>query len=75
MAIKVGTGESNGYSPGAYYRSSAPAVIDVNSEESLQKWETVLKLSRKELLEAVQNFGPYVRNIRIGLKQSDDQAA
>jgi len=67
MGIKVHTGESNGYSPGPYYRSSAPAVIDVNSEESLKKWEEALHLSRKELLDAIEAYGPQVRNIRLGL--------
>lgn len=75
MSIKVHTGESNGHSPGAYYQSSAPAVIDVNSEESLNKWQDVLHLSRKELLDAIGNFGPEVRNIRRGLLSSSDQAA
>jgi hypothetical protein len=75
MGIKVHTGESNGHSPGSYYRSSALAVIDVNSEESLSKWQEVLHLSRKELLEAISQFGPEVRNIRRGLLSSSDKAA
>ncbi len=75
MGIKVHTGESNGYSPGAYYKSAPSAVIDVNSEESLNKWQAVLHLNRKELLEAINNFGPVVRNIRQGLLASTDQAA
>lgn len=75
MALKVGTGDSNGSSPGAYYRSSPPAEIDVNSEESLAKWGVVLKLSRKELLVAINDFGPVVRDIRRGLLQSEDEAA
>ncbi len=75
MALKVGSGDSNGFSPGAYYRSSPLAVIDVNSEESLSKWEAVLKLTRKELLTAIHDFGPVVRDIRRGLLQNEDQAA
>ena len=75
MGLKVYTGESNGYSPGAYYQSSAPATVDINSEESLKKWEEVLHLSRKELLQAVENFGPLIRNIRRGLLESADEAA
>lgn len=75
MGIKVHTGESNGHSPGTYYRSSAPAVIDVNSEDSLAKWETVLQLGRKELLEAIKHYGPEVRNIRRGLRGDSDKAA
>lgn len=75
MGIKVHTGESNGHSPDAYYRSSAPAVIDVNSEDSLTKWENILHLTRKELLEAINEYGPEVRNIRRGLRSSSDEAA
>lgn len=75
MGIKVHTGESNGHSPGSYYRSSAPAVIDVNSEDSLTKWENILHLTRKELLEAINEYGPEVRNIRRGLRSSSDEAA
>ena len=75
MALKVGTGDSNGFSPGAYYRSSPLAVIDVNSEESLSKWEAILRLPRKDLLAAIHDFGPVVRDIRRGLLQSEDKAA
>lgn len=75
MGIKVHTGESNGYSPGAYYKSSSPAVIDINSEDSLHKWEVVLNLSRKELLQAVEKFGPHVSEIRRGLHAEEDKAA
>ncbi len=75
MGIKVHTGESNGYSPGAYYKSADPAVIDIHSEESLNKWQNVLHLSRKELMEAIDSFGPEVRNIRRGLLSSLDEAA
>lgn len=75
MGIKVHTGESNGHSPGAYYRSSAPAVIDVNSEDSLSKWENILHLTRKELLEAINNYGPEIHNIRRGLISVSDKAA
>jgi hypothetical protein len=65
--IKVNTGESGGHSPGAYYKEPALAIVDINSEESLEKWGKVLELSRKELLEAVNSFGPVVRDIRLGL--------
>lgn len=75
MGLKVYTGESNGYSPGAYYQSSDPAFVDINSEESLKKWQEILRLSRKELLEAVNNYGPIIKNIRRGLLNSSDQAA
>lgn len=75
MGIKVYTGESNGHSPGSYYREQNPAVIDINSEDSLHKWEVVLNLTRKELLEAINHFGPEVRNIRRGLYASENKAA
>lgn len=75
MGIKVHTGESNGYSPGSYYRSGPDAAIDVSSEESLNKWQAVLHLDRKELLEAIQEYGPVVRDIRKGLLNASDQAA
>lgn len=65
--LKVYTGESGGHSPGGYYKEPALAVVDINSEESLEKWGSVLELSTKELLEAVKNFGPVVRDIRVGL--------
>lgn len=75
MGLKVHTGESNGHSPGSYYKSAPSAAIDVNSEESLKRWQDVLHLTRKELLEAIHDFGPEVRNIRRGLLASSDQAA
>lgn len=65
--LKVYTGESGGHSLGAYYKEPALAMVDVNSEESLEKWGSVLELSTRELLEAVKTFGPVVRDIRIGL--------
>lgn len=75
MGIKVHTGESNGYSPGTYYKASKQAVIDVKDEASLETWSGILKLSKKELLEAIENFGPVVRDIRRGLRQNQDDAA
>lgn len=71
--LKVNTGESGGYSPGSYYKEAPLASVDVKSEESLEKWGTVLELSRSELLEAVRAFGPIVRDIRLGL--INDKAA
>ena len=73
--LKVHTGESNGYSPGSYYKASNPAVIDINNEESLAKWEGILGLNRKELMSAIESFGPVVRDIRRGLRISHDEAA
>lgn len=75
MSIKVHTGESNGYSPGSYYKAQKQAVIDVNDEASLELWSDVLKLSKKELLKAINDYGPVVRDIRRGLRQSHDEAA
>lgn len=75
MGIKVHTGESNGYSPGAYYKSSGPAIINVNSEEELEKWAKVLDLSKKELLEAIEVYGPEVKYIRLGLRAQKEGAA
>lgn len=73
--LKVSGGDGGGYSPPGYYREQAPAVIDVKSEESLDKWETVLHLSRSELLQAIKDFGPVVRDIRRGLLNQSDEAA
>ncbi len=75
MGIKVHTGESNGYSPGAYYRSSGPAIIDVNSEEEIKKWADVLDLSKDELLKVIEHYGPAVKNIRLGLRSEKNEAA
>lgn len=72
--LKIDNSDGNGYSPPGYYRESAPAVIDVNNEESLMKWEKILDMNRKELLQAVQEFGPVVRDIRRG-RRARDQAA
>lgn len=72
--FKVHSGDSGGYSPPGYSADMKLAKIDVGSEESLAKWESVLHISRKELLSAIQEFGPVVRDIRVGLlsrSQSD----
>lgn len=73
--FKISNSDGNGQTPGYYYKESAPAKIDVNSEESLAKWEAVLHLSRQELLSAVKDFGPFVRDIRRGLRSQNDEAA
>jgi hypothetical protein len=73
--FKIGNSDGNGSTPGAYYRESAPAKIDVNSEESLAKWEAVLHLSRSDLMNAIKEFGPMVRDIRRGLRSQNDEAA
>lgn len=73
--FKIGNSDGNGSTPAAYYREQAPAKIDVNSEESLAKWEAVLHLSRSELLNAIKEYGPTVRDIRRGLRHQDNEAA
>lgn len=74
--LKIENGNSGGSSPPAYYRESAQARIDINSEESLEKWASNLHLERKELLAAIKEFGPVVRDIRRGLLNSrKDEAA
>lgn len=75
MAIKVHNGDGGGYSPPGYYKEPPLAVIDEHSEESLQKWETLLHLERSELLTAIKQFGPVVRDIRRGLLKQSQEAA
>lgn len=65
--LKVYTGESGGHSPGSYYKEPALATVDINCDISLEKWGRVLELSRTDLIEAVNAFGPVVRDIRLGL--------
>ena len=73
--IKVCCGDSGGYSPPAYYREGAEAVIDDSNSESLEKWATILHLSQAELLNAIKDFGPVVRHIRKGLLARRNEAA
>lgn len=75
MGIKVHNGDGGGYSPPGYYKEPLQAVIDVHSEESLQKWGSVLHLERSELLQAINDFGPVVRDIRRGLLKQFQEAA
>jgi len=75
MPIKVGTGDSGGYSPGAYYKASKPAVIDVNDKVAFANWCNVLGLSERELTDAIREFGPRVRDIRLGLRADNGEAA
>lgn len=75
MALKVGTGDSNGFSPGGYYKSSKPAVIDVNDKVAFANWCNVLGLSEKDLLSAIREYGPMVRDIRRGLRAEKGEAA
>jgi len=72
--FKVGPESGNGSSPPLYYKESTPAKIDLSSEESLQKWQDVLHLSRKELLAAIDAYGAEVRDIRRGLRANSDAA-
>lgn len=73
--LRINSGESNGYSPPHYWKGTKPAVIDMNNNESLEKWEAILHLSRSELIDAISLFGPVVRDIRKGLLNSQDEAA
>ena len=74
--LKVDTSESGGYSPPGYRKDMPLAQIDAASEESLAKWESVLHLSREELLSCIKDFGPVVRDIRVGLlHRNRDEAA
>ena len=64
--LKVETGESGGFSPGAYYKEPKLACLDVNNSEDIQKWAKVLGISEGELLDAAKEFGPLIRDIRRG---------
>lgn len=75
MSIKVNTGESGGYSPGAYYKESKLGRVDVNDSADVTKWANVLGISEGELLFAVKEFGPIIRDIRIGRLNRKDEAA
>lgn len=68
-------GDSGGSSPPSYYRESSPGRVDIKCEESLSKWGEVLELSRRELLDAAEEFGPIVRDIRRGLRARQQGAA
>ena len=74
-SIKVSTGASNGYSFGGTYESRQEGTVDVKDEESLKKWSYVLGITKSELVDAVKEFGPIVRNIRRGLNSSQDNQA
>lgn len=74
--LKIENGNSGGSSPPAYYREPPLAKIDITCEENLKKWESVLNLGRKDLLNAINEFGPVVRDIRRGLiNAKEDKAA
>lgn len=75
MAIKVGSSDSGGYSPGAYYKASQPATIDVNNKIALLNWCNILGISEKDLLAAVKEYGPRVRDIRKGLREAQENKA
>lgn len=73
--LSVHSDDGGGYSPPSYYKEAPAAVIDIANEESLRKWEAVLEMSRVELLDAIKDFGPVLRDIRRGLRRSRDDAA
>lgn len=72
--ISVTSGDGGGYSPPAYCKELGQAIIDVNSPESLEKWAQVLELSPPELLQAIKEFGPVVRDIRRGFLDRKEAA-
>lgn len=74
-SFKVETGESGGYSPGAYYKESTPGRVDVNDAKDVAKWAACLEISEGELLFAVKEFGPVIRDIRRGRMNKKDEAA
>jgi hypothetical protein len=73
--LKVETGESGGYSPGAYYKESKLGRVDVNDSADVEKWAKVLGISESELVFAVKEFGPVIRDIRRGKLNQKDEAA
>jgi hypothetical protein len=75
MGIKVYSGDGGGQTPPGYYKAPALSIVDVNCDESLSKWADILHLERRELLEAVREFGPVVRDIRRGLLRRSEEAA
>jgi hypothetical protein len=73
--FKVHSGDSNGYTPPGYYKEAHSAFVDVKSEDSIKKWQAILELSRSELLYAVEEFGPLIKDIRRGLRKQMSGAA
>ncbi len=74
-SLKVETGESGGYSPGAYYRESKPGMVDVNDSKDVAKWAAALEISEGELIMAVKIYGPIIRDIRLGRLNEKKDAA
>lgn len=73
--FKVYSSDSNGYSPPGYYKDPPSAFVDLQSEESIKKWQEILKMTRSELVYAVEEFGPLIKNIRRGLRNRESHAA
>lgn len=73
--LKVLSSESGGQSALGYYKEPPLARVDPDSPESVAKWSEVLGLERKDLLHAVQHFGPIIRDIRRGLRTQKEGAA
>ncbi len=74
--LKVGTGASNGYSPGGYWKEARLARIDLENDENINFWCVELNIPRDRLLVAVKDYGPVIRDIRRGLDaEKADQAA
>lgn len=64
--LKVEAEDGGGFSPPRYYKEPPMAKIDIHDEESLEKWGNILHLERHELLKAIEEYGPVVRDIRRG---------
>ncbi len=76
MSKKIGvySGDGGGYSPPAYCKEQSLAVIDINSPESIEKWARVFEISTTDLVAAIKEFGPVVRDIRRGFLERKEAA-
>ncbi len=56
------------------HESQNNAQIDLLDSDSVNKWKEVLGLSSRDLFNAVQDFGPNIKDIRRGLinQKSED---
>jgi hypothetical protein len=76
--FKVDNGGGSGFGALLYYKEGPQAQVDIHNEESLMTWQKSLQLTRQELLQAIREFGPGVKDIRRGLvnkKDGQDKAA
>ena len=73
--LKISGDDSGGSSPPTYYRAAPAAEVDINCRESLDKWAQILHLSHTDLIKAVEEFGPVIKDIRRGLRKKRNEAA